>query len=511
MVRWYTQIFIRTLIPATAIMLLAGCEFLNYNGTWSFLDRDEEATVNSYHRFLRDRDLAIAQANARNAPPQQPANSSPLYQQQSNSSYGAQQPTGNYQQGGVIPVWNPNRIPVSDRHASANPAGAQGVIPAQQPSPGRVRQPPVRFSDDPPASVRTSRRPLDVFGTAGNRGGKGGSPLDGTDNVTRVSFSTEGGDFDPDIDATGRWLLFASTRHRETSDIYIKSVSGTTITQLTFDRGNDVSPTFSPDGKRVAFASDRGGSWDIYIVDVRGGQPIQLTSEPTHEVHPSFSPDGRWLVYSMRGSQSGQWEMVVVDIENPAVRRFIGYGLFPRWSPTDNRILFQRARERGTRWFSIWTVELVNGEAMRPTEIMASANAAVITPSWSPDGKHIVFCTVVNPMHANAAKVAKSDVWVSSIQGTNRSNLTNGRFSNLQPRWARDGRIFFVSNRGQGGVENVWALRPDRVMQMAQTLGQNTSRTAKGGTDDGAAMSASEKMPTSRPTTVESSARVPIK
>src|SRR5699024_6629091 len=109
------------------------------------------------------------------------------------------------------------------------------------------------------------------------------------------------------------------------------------------------------------FASDRAGNWDIYIMDARGGQPVQITDDLAHDIHPSFSPDGRRLVYCSYGASSGQWEMVIVDVENPTTRRVIGLGLFPTWSPVDDRIVFQRARQRGTRWFSIWTVELRDG------------------------------------------------------------------------------------------------------------------------------------------------------
>ncbi len=295
------------------------------------------------------------------------------------------------------------------------------------------------------------------------------SPMDGGDTISRVSFTTEGNDFDPDVDPSGKWLVYASTRHRETSDLYLKRIDGTAVTQLTSDPANEVMPNFSPDGRRVAFASDKAGNWDIYIIDIEGGQAVQVTNSPAHEIHPSWSPDGKRLVYSTLGQQSGQWELVVVDVDNPATRRFVGYGLFPSWSPVDNRIAFQRARERGTRWFSVWTIEIDDkGEARRPTEIAAASNAACITPGWSPDGKHVVFCTVVNPGEGDMSKPNQADVWVVSSDGRHRANLTQSRFANLQPVWGPDGSVFFVSDRAQLGVENVWALRPDHVLRMAQ-------------------------------------------
>lgn len=298
------------------------------------------------------------------------------------------------------------------------------------------------------------------------------SPLDGSGDITRITFTVEGADFDPDVDPDGSHIIYASTRHRTTSDLYIKPVDGTAITQLTADPANEVMPAFSPDGQKVAFASDRAGNWDIYLMDARGGQPMQLTNDLTHDIHPSFSPDGQRLVYCSYGAASGQWEMIIIDVENPTTRRVIGLGLFPTWSPVDDRIVFQRARQRGTRWFSIWTVELRGEDVSPPTEIAVSANAAIITPAWSPDGKRVVFCTVIDPAADEHTRPTQADVWVVGVDGSDRTKLTQGEFANLQPVWSTTNAIYFVSNRGMQGVENIWAMRPAQELEMAGPIRQ---------------------------------------
>jgi TolB protein len=296
------------------------------------------------------------------------------------------------------------------------------------------------------------------------------SPMDGINNLKQVTYTAEGADFDPDIDPTGSLLVFASTRHRETSDLYVKRVEGSALRQLTDDPANEVMPAFSPDGTRVAFTSDRSGNWDIYIKDIRGGQPIQITSGATDDIHPSFSRDGQSLIYSSYGTPSGQWEMVIVNLNNPSTKRYIGHGLFPTWSPTEDKIVFQRARQRGTRWFSIWTLDMVDGEPMSPTEIAASTNAAAITPDWSPDGKQIVFCTVIDPQSDQEQGPPHADVWIINADGTNRVRLTMGRFANIQPNWAGTGAIYFTSDRSGDGMENVWSIRPERAQRLAANL-----------------------------------------
>jgi Tol biopolymer transport system component len=296
------------------------------------------------------------------------------------------------------------------------------------------------------------------------------SPLDGTGNVRRVTFTTEGADFDPDIDPTGSLLVYASTSHRESSDIYLKRVDGSAVTQLTNDPANEIMPVFSPDGKRIAFASDRAGNFDIYVMDVAGGRAVQITDQTTDDLHPSFSPDGTRLVYCSIGSPSGQWEMIVVDLANPATKKVIGHGLFPTWSPTDDTILFQRARQRGTRWFSVWTTKLLDGEPTSPTEIAVSTNAAVITPDWSPDGQFVVFCTVIDPAADDHSRPQRADLWIVGADGSGRVKLTAGQYASLLPTWATDGSIYFVSNRGEDAMENIWALKPGAALQLAQPL-----------------------------------------
>jgi len=309
---------------------------------------------------------------------------------------------------------------------------------------------------------------LSLYGGVAHPGLPGmpsGAPFDGSENISQISFAPEGADFDPDVSRDGSMIYFASTQHRKTADIYTKSTKGRTVTQLTTDPANDVMPSISPDGGRIAFTSDRDGSWDVYVMSAEGGQAVQITSESTHELHPTWSPDGRFLAFCRLGATSGRWEIWVTEANNPAVRKFLGYGLFPEWAPTGNKIAFQRSRERGGHFFSIWSMDFVNGEGVNLTEIAASPVAAIVNPAWSPDGRRLAFATIPNPTHKYGERPENADIWIIDIDGGARANLTNGLFVNLMPTWGQDNAIFFVSDRS--GKDNLWSIDPSHAIVAA--------------------------------------------
>jgi TolB protein len=302
----------------------------------------------------------------------------------------------------------------------------------------------------------------------------------GESGFQQHTFVDEGEDSDVTVDPAGKWLAFTSTRHNTSGDIYLQRVDGTSVTQLTNDPARDAFPAFSPDGKWIAFSSTRAGNWQIYRMDLDGREVVQVTSGPMQAIHPSFSPDGTRLVYSALGPRSGQWELWTVNLLS-GERRQVGYGLFPSWSPDQSvdRIAYQKPRQRGSRWFSLWTMELVNGEGRRNTEVAVSSNAAIVAPCWSPDGHKLAFTTVVQPTGSTAkAAAGQQDVWTVDADGANKHRLTDGNGTNLQPAWAADNRVYFVSNRG--GNESIWSVRTDTVDTFSASAGKATKSPAAG-------------------------------
>ncbi len=322
---------------------------------------------------------------------------------------------------------------------------------------------PARGQRDRHASV------IGLYGELMSRPNSAIGRFDGAGNLAQITAVTEGACFDPDTDRQGKVMVFASTQHRVTADIYVKSTSGRTITQITSDPAHDMMPTIAPDGRRLAFASNRSGNWDLFITTTDGVPPLQLTFDNDNELHPTWSPDGSRIAYCKFGSQSGRWEIWMVEVENSSTPHFLDYGLFPQWNPdpAKNKIAFQRARQRGSRLFSIWTIDLVGSESRHPTEIVSAANAAAMHPAWSPDGNRIVFVTVVEPDKQETDRPTQSDVWVIGLDGTGRTNLTKGQFLNLYPEWAADGTVYFLSDRS--GTDNIWAVATGRTIDLGSS------------------------------------------
>jgi TolB protein len=286
-------------------------------------------------------------------------------------------------------------------------------------------------------------------------------------DIEQHTFPGEGADFDPDVDPAGKHLVFASTRHSRHSHLYTKAIGGAVITQITDEQADDSQPAFDPSGDRVAFTSNRSGQYDIWVIDANGKNPTQITNNAAPELHPSWSPDGRCLVYCRLTSNENRGELWVVDLENPGMKRFIGEGLFPDWSPKGDKIVYQKARERGSGWFSIWTLDFQNGEVLYPSEIVSSPSAAYICPTWSADGDQIAFAAVMGtkpPMsggetHPPAIK-GRSDILIVDTDGRGLQRMTDGHGESYSPAWAVDGRIFYTAKFNEG--ETIWSVKPFR-------------------------------------------------
>lgn len=296
-------------------------------------------------------------------------------------------------------------------------------------------------------------------------------------DLRRLSGLTTSGDFMPDVSRDGTFVAFASRQQRQDFDLYRRSLLGRDVAPLVTMPGNQIMPAISPDGRLVAFASDSDGNWNVFVVPVGGGTPLRMTSGDADEIHPTWSPDGGRLAFSRRG-ESGGWEVWIVDASRPGDETFLSDGFLPRWSPVAtgvngrSTILVQRAGQGRTPLWGLWGIDVHGSRLLGERPLVVARNAATIQPCWSPDAERLAFVTVVETGDANPG--GRSDLWTARADGTQRQRLTSGVGRNMQPAWLRGrggDRILFVTDRG--GVDALWSLQPP-------SLGDGESRIAGG-------------------------------
>lgn len=279
--------------------------------------------------------------------------------------------------------------------------------------------------------------------------------------LSQVTFSRVGDNYGSDLDPTGAWMAFVSTRNTRQPQIYLKNLKGGTAVTLKTNQATPcIHPRFSPDGRYIAYASYRNGNYDIWVMDAhRNTAHRQITKTGFHELHPSWSPDGKKIAF-MAYTDRGEWDIQFIDLTTYQTDS-VATGLFPEWSPVqgDDTLVFQKARGRDVPWYGVWTVKT---DGSQLTEVVAEADWAAIEPSWSPDGKWIVFTSVYKSIESRKEnrKTRGDDVWIVRRDGTGQRRLTTDSRPDWSPRWGPDRKIYFSSTRNHSA--NIWTVNvPD--------------------------------------------------
>ena len=158
-----------------------------------------------------------------------------------------------------------------------------------------------------------------------------------------------------------------------------------TLTRLTFDDGLQIGATWSPDGRFIAYSSDRGGKFDIWVQQISGGDPVQITKGPGHNWQPDWSPDGKYIAYRSEDGEGGLFVVPALGGEG-LERRIASFGYYPRWSPDGSQILFQTYFTRSTSTGSMW-LTLTEAHRARSWRISShGTNCGRIQPRGIPTG-----------------------------------------------------------------------------------------------------------------------------
>lgn len=157
--------------------------------------------------------------------------------------------------------------------------------------------------------------------------------------------------------------------------------------QLTFDAGLESEPTWSPDGRMMAYSADRGGNFDLWLQPVGEGNPMRVTTSPAHDWQPDWAPEGNRLVFRSEREGGG---LYVVPVLGGTERKVANFGYRPRWSPEGNRILFYSFMLRNNT-AEIPKVYWVGLEGEQPHEVLSGflREFRTFRVAWHPDGQRI--------------------------------------------------------------------------------------------------------------------------
>jgi TolB protein len=199
----------------------------------------------------------------------------------------------------------------------------------------------------------------------------------------------------------------------------------------------------APHKPQIAFVSDRDGVSQIYVMDVTGRNVRRLTTPPGSSNRPAWSPDGRTIAFNSDRDGIGRTGIYLMDADGGNVRK-LPIPLFapsgPTWSPDGRRIAFLARQGFEDENFDIYVID-VNGKKLQR---LTNQPGADWSPTWSPDGKSIAFDS-----SRDIERGKGRDIYLIDINGRNLRNLTEKHpRHDDHPAWSSDGRkIAFVSNR----------------------------------------------------------------
>ena len=226
-------------------------------------------------------------------------------------------------------------------------------------------------------------------------------------------------------------------------------------TRLTFDEGLQTDPAFSPDGRSIAYASDRAGNFDIWVQALDGSQPRQLTHSPSPDTQPAWSPDGTRIVFRSEREQGGLFR---VSAEGGPETQLTTFGVHPTWSANGTEVLFRTNSLSGIQ-SALHAVSPDGGE--QPREVAQpfsrSGNWTWLAPH--PDGRvsaigvHLksgpgFYTSSRDGANAFAWKLGKDGRWAQLAQVTQRF------------QWNADGTALYLE-AVLNEVRNVWRVRVD--------------------------------------------------
>ena len=338
-----------------------------------------------------------------------------------------------------------------DSEPSPNPVEEQEVEASSQdgPAEGSGQTVQAAAATANPAAERTDEAKWDVTAPRGA-------------NIRQVPIRTDEGTWmDVDVSPDGRTLAFALL-----GDIYTMPITGGTPTRVAEGLAWEVQPRFSPDGRRIAFTSDRGGGDNIWIMNVDGSDKRQLTKEDFRLINQaSWSPDGNYIVAKKHFTTqrslgtgeiwiyhvSGGGGVQLVKRASDTLQKELGE---PVYSPNGDAVyysrnvtsgpIFEYAQDSTQGTFAIERYDLATGEVTTAV----SGYGGAVRPQPSPDGKNIAFIR---------RDKDKTELWVKDLASGQQRMIYGDLDMDMQETWAVHGFYPLMDWMPDGNSIVLWA------------------------------------------------------
>ncbi|MDA7949978.1 MAG: hypothetical protein MPJ24_00690 [Pirellulaceae bacterium] len=197
----------------------------------------------------------------------------------------------------------------------------------------------------------------------------------------KVTSQKQMKDGSPSWSPDGTKIAFYSERNGQ-GDIYLMNADGTGEKQLTNTSADEGYPTWSPDGKELLFDTNQDGNYEIYLMNIDGTNIRRLTNHPGNDVSATFSPDGKTIAFMSNRVLDRTMQIFLMDADGSRQRRFSHGGTFwfPQYSPDGSTIICHVHRD----------VHLLPVEGKEKKRLTTDPQNGMY-PSWTPDGKEVVF------------------------------------------------------------------------------------------------------------------------